>query len=115
MPKAKNKEERIVQVQGWLSYHHPCLQKVTVKWIKEFPGEDGGDWGECSVSNFTITLSQRKCRMWINAIETLLHEWAHLVRRRGESWGHDDNFWDIYGRIYRDFYDGRGCEASMEY
>ncbi len=39
-------------------------------------------------------------------IETVIHEWAHALRReRNPAARHDDAFWSIYGQMYRSFID----------
>lgn len=116
MPKARTVAERVSQVQQWLQYHHPPKKKVTLRWVKEIKGKyPGGDFAECVVAENLIILSRHTNRTIYLALDSLLHEWAHILRGRGESWGHDDDYWRIYGRIYRDFYDGGGHEASREY
>lgn len=55
-----------------------------------------------------------KARIWISsrlhrsaAIDSLLHEWAHLMSEderatpSGDKMPHDDTFWIVHGQLYR--------------
>ncbi len=116
MPIARNRKQRVTQIAGWLAYHFPCKQNITIQWVKQIPNDynDRGDYGYVEPPS-TIVLSERACRDRYLAVETLLHEWAHLLRGRSHGWGHDEEFWQIYGHLYRAFYDGGGAEASEDY
>ena len=116
MPKARNRKQRVTQVAKWLHYHYPCKYKVTVKWVRQIPNgaHPAGDYAEVIFPS-TIILSERACRDRVLATDSLLHEWAHLLRGEGHGWGHDDAYWRIFGNIYRSYYDGHGWEASGEY
>jgi hypothetical protein len=57
---------------------------------------------------------------WGHAIHALLHEWAHAVDWRPERLdkereAHPDEWGIAYARIYREFYDNKGWEASELY
>lgn len=54
------------------------------------------------VERCVIVIDTSLCRQ--AAVDTLIHEWAHLVRGEYDTRGmplHDDEFWTLYGSMYR--------------
>ncbi len=115
MPKAKNKKERVTQIAAWLAEHYPPVGgEPYLKWIPSFP-EDDKDTRYCAhVDNYTIVLSEKANHTWYTAIDTLLHEWAHLLHgadteEHGVEWGVQ------YAKIYSHYHDKGGWKDSKEY
>lgn len=111
---------------AWLDVHFPTPFPVTVRWRKRVAvhKSDRANYTRSQLDvgymaeieqfsrSFTITLSRRRCRTLGEAIETLWHEWCHAattrhdrVERTRHPEGHDDEFWLLYGRIYRLWHD----------
>ena len=127
-------QDRIKQVTFWLEEYFPTPYPVSVKWCKDIPlsdGEDGnpgGHFAECYYSkpNIIIRLSKRKNRDVAIALDSLLHEWAHAatmpntrvynaLEKSGSLQDHPEEFWVVYGKIYRSFYDEGGSGVSRDY
>jgi len=88
----------------------------------------GGHFAECYYEHpiIVIRLSKRKNRDISIALDSLLHEWGHAVtmmnsrmHNRMEKSGllqdHRDEFWVVFGKIYRAFYDEGGVLESRNY
>ena len=76
--------------------------------------------GETSwqASRLTVDLDGRLT--WMDAIETLLHEWGHVASWQQVciEWDrphHDDEWALMYGRIYRAYHDDDGRVRSRDY
>jgi hypothetical protein len=121
----------VKQVEHWLRANFPTPYPVKVKWVDHIPcvKEDlhfltkkqieQGIYGECQQygRHFTIALSLRRNRTIAQAIETLHHEWAHASTTRHDKLeqrrkDHDVEYALEYGRIYSQWHDEGGCEAS---
>ena len=51
---------------------------------------------------------------WIEGLDTLLHEWAHVLSWHNEP-HHSDEWALAYGRIYRAWHEDNGWKESREY
>ncbi len=120
--------QRVGAVTAWLRTHYPTAYPVEVRWIAKLAHDPSdkhqlsahekamGIYGYCDRIGkmFRILLSKRRCRTLSETTDTLIHEWAHAV-----SWGlegqnnhrescHDDEYWLVFGRMYRHYYEGKG-------
>jgi hypothetical protein len=135
MPFARNRFERVSQTAQWLTENFPPEYPVKVKWLSVVPIpkdiQEGltkkeleeGLYAVCSKrgKRFTITLSKRACFTRAQAVETLLHEWAHALCWKFASMearrlsDHDDEFFLAWGRIYRAYHEYDGWKESKRF
>ena len=125
MPMSKTRRGRLHQVAHWLKAEFPAPYPVTVQVLRIGPqrreraGRD--DKGETVRLGRRIYVRVDSRLKWGEAIDTLLHEWAHAA-----SWTldaaeqrlpstHPDEFWLMYGRIYRAYYEENGWRKSRDY
>lgn len=107
----------------WLEQEFPCGRPVKLRWRKELTWFDRDAQKHKQYFGHTaregarleIVLSRRMCRRRRDALETLLHEWAHCM-----LWGpatldtnprHNDRqhkgafgaqYWEIYDRYFHE-------------
>ena len=109
-------DETVDRVAEWLREHFPA--PVDVRWVPKVPDDEPGAtprerrlgaYGDCQKigRRFLIRLSHGRCHQRAHAVETLIHEWAHVVSWR-RTVAHESQFWLAYGRIYRRIHEGRG-------
>ena len=123
MARAKTRKGRLRQVANWLRREFPTPYSVRLR-IEALgpPGKQSGNWGETyrSRSGRSLTLRIDSRIKWQEAIDVLLHEWAHAVTWRQE-WVenrrplHDDEWALQFGKIYRAFHDEGGDVRSRGY
>lgn len=124
----QTRAQRVAATTSWLRAHYPTAYPVDVRWVPKLahdPTEKHqlsaheqsmGIYANCDRigRRFKILLSKRRCRTLAETTETLLHEWAHAL-----TWGleaqnnhrkscHDDEYWIVFGRVYRHYYEGTG-------
>lgn len=104
-------------VLRWLEQEFPCGRPVKLRWRKELI--DGGHplFGVTYRigRGFEIYLSKKKCRRRRDAVETLLHEWAHCILwgpasieynkvalRRDHKGAFGAQYWEIYDRYFHE-------------
>lgn len=124
----QTRAQRVTAVANWLRVHYPTAYPVDVRWVPKLAHDpidkhqlsaheaDMGIYAICDRQGrrFKILLSKRRCRTVADATETLIHEWAHAVtwglegQNRHRPSGHDDQYWLVYGGMYRHYYEGTG-------
>jgi len=118
---ARNRFERCVQIARWLNHEFDIWEPGAVKleWVDGIHIEDGKEW-VCGVTfergnKLIVQLSTRGCRTRSEAIDTLIHEAAHVQLwdvNRGLR--HGKEFWVTFGR-FMDAYHERGFDDSKSY
>ncbi len=104
-------------LRGWAK----IVKRVRTEWplpyrvqiIRSVVAPDGTMCDAGSVNMWHKRGKTTRARIWVNsrlrrgdAIDTLLHEWAHLmsdIGRPGDDMPHDDKFWLTFGRLYREW------------
>lgn len=119
--------QRVAQCEGWLrqNFKPPRGYVVRVRWYPKLVDKERNERGEREElqgrhysweRKHEIQLSRRLNRRVDDALETLLHEWAHVlvarVSRDVEDVEHPDEYWLAYGRIYREWFDCGGWDES---
>ena len=135
MPLATTTPKRIHQIARWLSSQpsfetpYPTSVRVVGRRELKIDPADASDstethlCGDCARTDDKIYI---RLGSWLHrgeAIETLLHEWAHAATMREgriedlrlEMGAHDDEWAIVYGRIYRAFNDQEGWLVSRSY
>jgi hypothetical protein len=72
---------------------------------------------------FLIQLAMSPNTPRAHLLDTLLHEWAHarawrhetIERAKADYVVHDNEYWAVYGEIYRRFYDFGGFRETWEF
>lgn len=134
--RARTRRGRVRQTAQWLRHEFAPAFPVSVKWKVYLPyaTKDHDNLTKKDIETgyhgwivrgpgrrFFLSLSLRACPTVSEAIETLLHEWAHAVaaklqeQERTRISDHDDEFWLVYGRIYRAFHENDGWLESRKY
>ena len=91
MPKARNREQRSIQVLRWCEANWPNGRKARIQWVDELvqdpeeveEGDEPEEWaGETSREGrgMLITLSRKANRTWRETIDTVIHEYTHLIQ-----------------------------------
>ena len=110
MPMARTRRGRLKQAEAWLRLYFPPALRTVVR-VGQIPR---GSEGDCSESNNHLLVRVNKNLTWYIAIETLLHEWAHAVAWPREAEDHNRAWSDVYGKIYRHWYQDGGAEESRK-
>lgn len=123
------------QCEAWLHELFPAAYPVRVRFVKYLAPvpEDMpfmtkrdielGICGDCTKGRkkFTIRISLRACYTISEVVECVIHEWAHAVAAKYAAMeirrlsDHDDEYWIIYGRIYRAWHEREGWVNSGRY
>ena len=119
MPKARNRRDRCIQVMRWLKEEFD-LPACRFEWMETIEWEEGK--GEQTFGQtlevrgkLTIQISQAGCRTYSQALETTIHEAAHVALwNEGLGLRHGDKFWRVYGRMM-DAYEHHGSLDSRTY
>lgn len=107
---------------AWLREHFATPYPVRIKWVPHLKQEDPKISAReratgifaCTERKgrvFVISLSLRANRTIAQAVDSLLHEWAHCATWRHErverkrQFDHDDTFALVYWRAYRGWID----------
>ena len=104
-PEPRVTRQRVRQVETWLRAEFPFRGRVLLSFDGVCPNSEHGHCDRLPDGSYTIRLHPRS----VIKLETLLHEWAHLGRRRmnhGPAWGRR------YQPITQKWYDHGGAEAS---
>ncbi len=113
-----SKRNRLHQIHRWLIVQFPARRPVRLRIVKTMPADFAGCLGGWDPETRIIYIIATVNRSHSN--ETLMHEWAHVVR---EDWskaiedgdeGHDAFFSLLYGRIEEEF-NRIGWKVSKEY
>lgn len=121
MPKARNMMQRVQQVADYLQCKYPVRRNVIILWTDEkLKDETGADLSAMAYlaeeGFYQIVFSRPNNRTKGEAVETLLHEWAHLLRIGGlRDISHDNEFACLYFMLYRDYYEMGGLEESRNF
>ena len=124
MPMAPTRRGRIQQVANWLRDEFPTPYPVTVR-VRDLNGgkwKGGGGWteGTTDLVGRRIVVCVDSSLRWVQAIDCLLHEWAHAATLRHSTVECDrashDAEWGIrYAAIYTAFHNaGRATYAYPE-
>jgi len=130
MPKAKNRFERSEQVFAWLKDRWPCGRPVKMIWLDEVAELDpetgklqqyyGETWRD--KRTLIISLSTRKNRQWATMIDTLVHEYVHVLQWGPASLEHNPKcndhpvaFFAMEGEIKAVWNYDHGSEEANEY
>ena len=129
MPRARNVRERCFQVLHWLKSEYPSGRVIVLHWRREIVATDtsgkryqcmGETWRDGRV--WHIALSKRRCRRYTDAVDTLIHEYVHVMQ-----WGpaavescekidhHPSVFWLQQGEILDRYHHHGGDEEATEY
>ena len=118
--KAKSKERLMLEdavrrTATWCQTGFPPRVEVVVNVVGDMDSDLYG---------FVVPMNDEKTRVELNvsaqqsvreAVETVMHEWAHVHTLPWLSdWqnDHEDWFWIVYGRMYRRWNDQGGQEAA---
>ncbi len=138
MPAAPTMRARVDQVLQWLEEFYPCAFTVRLAWLNKLKWESYASAEECRTllaserrmgigavtykppgsAALEILLSRLAIRTRHEAIETLLHEWAHALvwtYREVDRVEHRDEWGLAYARIYSAYHDEHGCIDSRTY
>ena len=136
--KAKTIKGRVEQCRHWLADNYPPHVPVTVKWLKRLGGLDKKEleshqitprdwkygihgWCQKQGGRFVIALSTTRNRSRQDACEILMHEWSHALTEKFAKLEntrlstHDDEFFLVWGRIYRRWNENGGAEEADKY
>ena len=120
---ARNRFERVVQVIRWLNEEFDIFEPgaVRIEWMETIApiGPSGKDSVYGCVfergHKLVVQLSKRNCATRHQAIETAIHEMAHVALwDAGRGCLHGKEYWVTYGRFI-DAYNDRGYEDSKSY
>ena len=117
MAKARNRRDRCIQILSWLKEEFD-LPACRFEWMESIDWYEGK--GEMTLGqtlevrgNLTIQISEAGCRTKSQAIETTIHEAAHVkLWEEGTGFLHGDKFWRCYGRM-ADAYEHHGFMDSQ--
>lgn len=113
--KARNRWERAVQVLRWLEHDFKLPAQPFIEIADEIDGDES--FGEVKVrgDRLAVRLSRRLCRSTHAAVETTIHEAAHLkLYRRGIGHFHGPEYWKTYGEMM-DAFNNYGFQDSRAY
>jgi hypothetical protein len=119
LPKARNRHERSTQVINWLREEFD-LPEFNFEWVDAIDWMDGE--GESTLGQtleirgeLTIQISDTGCRTRTQAIETTIHEAAHVsLWEGGTGLLHGDHYWRCFGRM-ADAYEHHGFMDSQAF
>src|SRR5690554_2848940 len=87
----------------------PTPYPVTLRWVPRLADDRFGVTRRIG-RRFVITLSESTCSRKHDVVETVLHEYAHAidwrhdrVERRNRP-DHPEEFWIVFGRLYRAYW-----------
>lgn len=122
--KARTLAEYEARLVGWLRDRHPTKKHTNVVWLPIIPCEDAedlpkrdrerGDFAQAYDDGdyYVIELSRKLVADRATLVDTLLHEWAHLIANGGrDDWKlrpHRRAWAVAYGHLYEDFHDRNG-------
>lgn len=113
---ARNRSERCVQVARWLNHEFDIWEEgaVRIEWVDEIEEFIVGMTFERG-HKLIVQLSRRLCPRKSDAVETLIHELAHVkLWDTGRGLRHGKEFWVTYGQMI-DAYHERGFDDSKSY
>ncbi|KKM03159.1 hypothetical protein LCGC14_1777230 [marine sediment metagenome] len=133
MGRARSRKERLLQIGRWLCATFDTPYPVTLRIVKKIAadadepkrikmtGYYGESWREGR--RIYIRIAARPGIRIYDAIDTLLHEFAHAASMRHEKiedkrldhGAHDDAWALAWGKIYRKFYDDDGDVDSWDF
>lgn len=113
--KPRNRWERATQVFRWLVHEFDLPADLEIEFTAEIDGDEClGDVVERG-GRLLVRLSQRMIRTQTEAVETTIHECAHVhLYRAGVGHFHGPRFWSIYGQMM-DAYDHHGFQDSRAF
>ncbi len=118
---AKTRKGRIRQVANWLRQEFPTPYPVRLRIeVLGPPGAKQGLMGETYRSGKCLVIRIDSRLKWMEAINTLLHEWGHaedwrLNRMENVRPPHDDSWALKHGKIYRWYHDEGGALRSRDF
>ena len=127
MARVRSNRDRLYQIRRWLSAVFRTPYPVALRCVKRIAPDNDNElvhgetyrWGR----HIVIRIAVRPGVILHNAVDSLLHEWAHAVSMRHDAieekrlnhGAHDDEWGLAYGKIYRRFYDEGGDQDSEAY
>lgn len=121
--RARNRFERCIQILRWLNEEFDIYEQgaLRVEWVDRVQPckRTGRDEVYGMVTErggkLIMLLSERNNRTAAQAIDTMIHEAAHVALwDTGRGLLHGDEFWRVYGRM-QDAYDHHGWQDSKSY
>lgn len=125
---ARNRFERVTQVARWANAKFRIFEPGTVRirWVDEikldergaeslygFVHEQPGNERAKKKAKLEIVMSRRGNPTKAQAIETILHELAHVMTwDRSTGYCHGPLFWKAFGRLSDAYHEQGGREAS---
>lgn len=119
MPCAKTRRGRLRQVHHWLQrkYPTPFPTRLRIEPLAEKRKVAGENY---YLNGRVVIRIHSRLVLWL-AVDTLLHEYAHVITRRHENieklrrqnGGHDAEWGMAYAKLYSDFIDGNGRRDSF--
>jgi len=116
MPRAINRWDRAVQVLRWLRDEFRLPADLRFEVVEHIDGADSlGATVEGEDGRLTVQLSAKMCRSVNEAVETTIHEAAHVkLWDKGLGQLHGPKFWTTFGRMM-DAFDHHGHLDSRTY
>ena len=133
MARARSSKKRLEQIGRWLCATFDTPYPVTIRVVKKIGADREesahirrvGYYGDTERigRKIIVRIAVRPGIRLHDAIDSLLHEFAHAVSMRHDKiedkrldhGAHDDDWALTWGKIYRRFYDEKGCEASWDF
>lgn len=121
--RARNRYERCVQVLRWLNEEFELAEEGALRFEWKTNLEPNKKTGKDSIYGITferggrlvIALSSQSCRTHAQAVETLIHEAAHVkLWDTGRGLLHGPEFWKVFGEMM-DAFEHHGYEDSKGY
>lgn len=99
--KARNRWERAVQVLRWLKEDFDLPKDLRFEVVTDIDGYEAlGEATETEAGVLVIRLSASMCRSVNEAVETVIHEAAHIkLWERGLGQLHGPKYWTTFGRM----------------
>ena len=113
---ARNRWERAVQVLRWLREEFDLPKDLGFRVDSEIDGDEAiGETIEVDGGRLCVCLSAKMCRSVNEAVETTIHEAAHVkLWDKGLGQLHGPKFWTTFGRMM-DAFDHHGHLDSKSY
>ena len=110
----RRKRDRWHQVANWLRHEFPAPHPVDLRVENLTLPRKPIEYGEAGKvgRRFLVRLDPRQT--WLNGLDTLLHEWAHVLSWQAQL-HHGDEWALAYGRLYRAWHEEDGWKESKEY
>ena len=118
VPKAHTRMQRCAQYADYLQCKFPVRHDVLILWTKRVMVDETGAQLSAIVTlndlkQYQILMSLPGNRTIADAVETIRHEWPHMMRPGGlRVVAHDDIYAVLYWMLYRDYYEEGGIKES---